>query len=128
MPTVPVPGRASKAATTARAFVTASAVGVNTSLITGTWAGWIAILPVKPSRRASTVSRPNAAMLRKSAVIGVDRLYLRRSGAGETERARELIGCEEASDSVAIHFRAELDRQILGAPGKADRDARLRPA
>ncbi len=50
----------------ARALATAAGVGVNTSLMTATCAGWIAILPVKPSRRASSVSRRSAATLRKS--------------------------------------------------------------
>ena len=45
----------------------ASAVGVNTSLMTATWAGWIASRPTKPSRRASSVSRRNPSRLRKSA-------------------------------------------------------------
>ena len=39
LPTVPAPGLAANAAMTASARLTASAVGVNTSLITATWAG-----------------------------------------------------------------------------------------
>ena len=66
MPTVPAPGWAAKAATTALALSICSALGVNTSLITGTCAGWIASWPVKPSRRASSVSLRSASTLRKS--------------------------------------------------------------
>src|SRR5262245_28511904 len=68
MPTAPLPGLASNAATTARALAIAAAVGVNTSLMTGTCAGWIASLPAKPSRRASSLSRRRASRLRKSTV------------------------------------------------------------
>src|SRR5215472_3558918 len=99
MPTVPLPGLASNAATTARACAIAAADGVNTSLMTGTWAGWIAILPVKPSRRASSVSR--------------------RRGAGKAKRAREPVGVEEAAIAVAVRLRAELGRKVLGSPGQS---------
>ena len=54
-------------ATTARACAIASGAGVNTSLMTATCAGWIAILAVKPSRRASSLPRASPSMLRKSA-------------------------------------------------------------
>ena len=48
---------------------------MNTSLMTGTCAGWIAILPVKPSRRAFSVSRRSPSRLRKSDIDGVDRRH-----------------------------------------------------
>src|SRR5687767_8648412 len=49
---VPAPGWAAKAATTARAWAISASLGVKAALITGTWSGWMAIIPVKPSRRA----------------------------------------------------------------------------
>src|SRR5262245_54654364 len=87
MPTVPLPGLASNAATTARACAIAAADGVNTSLMTGTCAGWIAILPVKPSRRASSVSRRSAAALRKSTVT-VSMACTRAAAAPARQSAR----------------------------------------
>ena len=66
MPTVPIPGLASKAAQTRRAKATSSAVGRKPSLMAATCAGWMAILPVKPSRRAAAQAARRAASSRKS--------------------------------------------------------------
>src|SRR6476660_2180103 len=98
MPTVPLPGLASNAATTARAAAIAAADGVNTSLMTGTCAGWIAILPVTPAQRRgiAEVDRDR-----------VDGLHPRRGGAGEAERARQPVRIEEAAVAVAVGLRAE---------------------
>src|SRR5262249_59478608 len=57
MAITPAAGLAANASTTAVALAIAFGVGVNTSLIAATWPGWIAILAVKPSRRASSASR-----------------------------------------------------------------------
>ena len=58
-------GRASKAATIARARAIASDEGENISLMTGTCAGWIAIFAVNPSRRAARHSARSPASSRK---------------------------------------------------------------
>src|ERR1041385_8297308 len=56
MPTTPDAGLSAKAFTIAWALATSSGASVNTSLMIATCAGWIAILEVKPSRRASRAS------------------------------------------------------------------------
>ena len=86
--------------------------------MTGTCAGWIAILPVKPSRRASSRLAPQRRDIAEVDGDGVDRLHLRRRGAGEAERARQPVGIEEAAVRVAVGLRAEFGRQVLGAPGE----------
>ena len=49
----------------------------------------------------------------------VDRLHLRRRGAGKAQAAGELVGREEIAVAVAVGLGAELDRQVLRAPGQA---------
>ena len=114
----PCPDWLANAATTARALATPPVVGVNTSLMTGTCAGWIAILPVKPSRRASSLSRRSAARIAEVDGDGVDRLHLRRRRAGKAERARQPIGIEKTAVPVAVGLGAELGGKVLGAPGE----------
>src|SRR5206468_4988793 len=53
----PASGCASNAATISSAWLTSSADDVKAALMTATCAGWMASLPVKPSRRAASVSR-----------------------------------------------------------------------
>ena len=101
------------------ARLTASAVGVNTSLIEATWAGWIAILPVKPSRRASSHSRAQAGIV---AEIDIDRVDRLRPGRPRRRRGKGSAPADRAPGNgrrVAVGLGAELDRQVLGAPGQA---------
>src|SRR5688500_2071148 len=57
----PASGLAAKAATTARAWLNSASLGVKARLITATWSGWIAIIPLNPSRRArpAKAARPS---------------------------------------------------------------------
>jgi hypothetical protein len=51
----PASGCAANAATMALAWATSSAEGVKAVLMMATWPGWMASLPVKPSRAAAAV-------------------------------------------------------------------------
>ena len=64
----PRPSRAaaSRASTTLPARSTSSAVGANTRLTTATWAGWMQVLPSKPSARARRALRSRPASSRYS--------------------------------------------------------------
>src|SRR3546814_1318097 len=67
IPSVPASGLAAKAATIARASVHSSSEGLKQRLIVATWSGWIAIRPVKPSRRARRQSASSPVASRKLA-------------------------------------------------------------
>jgi len=114
----PAPGFAAKASTTACACAIASADGVKTSLMIGTCDGWIAILPRKPSRQASSHSRREAVGVAEVDIDGVDRRDLSGSGAGEAQNAREAIGIEPSSACIAVAWRAKLGGEVFGAPGQ----------
>jgi hypothetical protein len=62
---------------------------------------------------------PQASLVAEIDVDRVDRLHLRRRSAGEAKAAGKLIGREEIAVAVAVGFGAELDREILRAPGQA---------
>ena len=71
-------GCASNAATISSAWRTSSPDGVKAALMTGTCAGWIASLPVKPSRRAASASALQALFVLEVGEHAVDRLDARR--------------------------------------------------
>ena len=111
----------------APARATAGRVGVNTSLMIGTCAGWIAILPVNPSAARLFRLAPQSGFVAKINVHRVDRLYPRGDRSHQTEGAGEPIGFKKISVGVAIGFSPEISREVLGAPGEP-RKARARVA
>ena len=84
--------------------------------MTATCAGWMASLPVKPSRRAASASALQAVLVAEVGEHAVDRLDARGGGAGEAQRAREPVGEAELAVRVIFGRRAERRRQILRAP------------
>ena len=84
--------------------------------MTGTCAGWIASLPVKPSRRAASASalRPFSSL--KSANTPSTGCDAGGDRAGEAQRARELVGEAELAVRIIFGRGAERRRQILRAP------------
>ena len=88
--------------------------GVNTALITGTCAGWMASRPAKPSRRASSVSLRRASRLRKSTwMVSIGR-HFRRGGAEQADRAREPIGLGQHAVGIAVGYRADFGGRSSG--------------
>ena len=85
----------------------------------GTWAGWIAILPAKPSRRLPRI-RGGSHRIPEIDIDGVDRRHGGGGGAGKAQHAGQAIGIEKIALFVAIGLRADVGGQILGAPGEPD--------
>ena len=84
MPSTPACGLSAKALTISSETAICSAVGVKTSLMISTWFGWMAILPVNPSRAASVAST-------------------RRPAASRKLTNTVSIGCAEAAAAVNRH-------------------------
>ena len=92
--------------------------GVKASLMTGTCAGWIAILAVKPSRSASRHSARRPSRSRKLTKT-VSIAATSASGRGEDgDGAREPEDVGVAAVLVARGARADRGGKILRAPGQ----------
>ena len=57
-----------------------------------TWSGWIASLPVKPSRAAASASGSQALLVLEVGEDAVDRLHAGGDRAGQAQRARQFVG------------------------------------
>ena len=85
MPTTPAPGSAANASTTRRACATASGVGVNTSLMTGTCAGMDRHLGGEAVAPRFLRFAPQAGVVAEIDIDRVDRLHVRGRGAGKAQ-------------------------------------------
>ena len=127
MPTTPAPGFCRKRIDDRLRLGDAlPGVGVNTSLMIGTCAGWMAIFPVKPSRRRLFAFAAKTVAVAEIDIDGVDRRHLRGRRAGEAERPRQPVGIEETALRIAVGLGAKLGGKVLGAPGRGRKAARWR--
>ena len=115
---VPAPGLAANASTMAWACAIASGVGVNTSLMIGICAGWIAIFAAKAVAACRLAIAAETVVVAKVDIDGIDRRHPGGGRAGEAERARQPVGIEISAVGVAVGLGAELGGQIFGAPGQ----------
>ena len=106
---------------------TSAAIGVNAALMTGTWSGWIASMPVKPSRCASARGAFQPGDIAEIGVQRFDRLDAGGLRGDQAQRTHDLVSEDEFAVALAVGGGAERGRQILRAPGHRD-EARRRKA
>ena len=119
MPMVPASGLAAKAATTRRACAMSASDGLKQRLMVATWSGWIAMRPMKPSRRATGGCRRRDLPCRGSrrTASRAARPPPRRRRTG-TAHGRPDRGTVHAPPAFRVAHRAERRAEILAAPGQ----------
>ena len=81
-----------------------------------TWAGWIASLPVKPSRAAAAASAPRPFVVAEVGENAVDRLDSGGDRGGQAQRARQLVGEGQLPVGDHISTTAPIAAERSSAP------------